>query len=230
MQLLFQSDIHSDFIYYIAFSLVADFFLMKFDTAPYRNWFGYTRRERRASFILLILIVSVVSVRFLFPEKNTSVENIPIVPEVNETVRTSFIQEYPKKRTVVVDINRCDTSELIKLPGIGPVLSLRIIKYRNLLGGYVRKDQLREVYGLPAETYDLIKDKVYVDTLIITTIDINSADFRTLVRFPYFDKSDVTSILKYRELEGRISSIEELVDNKLISEEKAGKVRSYLRF
>jgi len=149
---------------------------------------------------------------------------------VNEIVRTSFIQDYPKKRTVVVDINRCDTSELIKLPGIGPVLSLRIIKYRNLLGGYVRKDQLREVYGLPAETYDLIKDKVYVDTLIITTIDINSADFRTLVRFPYFDKSDVTSILKYRELEGRISSIEELVDNKLISEEKAGKVRSYLRF
>lgn len=221
---------------------------MKFDNAPFRNWFGYTRGERRASFILLILIVLIISVRFLVPEKNLSIEYFPVDfkddlagfgaydtlrLQGDEDIATGRIagrQTRQMKKPMVVDINRCDTSELIKLPGIGPVLSVRIIKYRKLLGGFARSDQLREVYGLPEETYDRVKDMIYVDTLMISTIDINSADYKTLIRFPYFEKSAVTSILKYRELEGRMSNISELVENKIITEEKAIKVRPYLRF
>ncbi|MBI5010665.1 MAG: helix-hairpin-helix domain-containing protein, partial [Bacteroidia bacterium] len=123
-----------------------------------------------------------------------------------------------------------DTSELIRLPGIGPVLSLRIIKYRQLLGGYAVKEQLREVYGLKPETYENIKDRVNVDTSCIEKIEINSADYKRLSRMPYFEKNEVHSILKFRELEGRIRSIEELIENKLIGEETAGKVRPYLSF
>jgi len=221
---------------------------MKFDIEPIRNWFGYTRRERRASFILLIIIVFIIFVRFLFPEKNLSIENIPLDFKdgltglgAYETLRFHRVEEMPKdripvsrssqkKKVQVVDLNRCDTSELIKLPGIGPVLSVRIIKYRKLLGGFARSDQLREVYGLPEETYERIKDHIYVDTLMISTINVNSADYKTLIRFPYFEKFEVTSILKYRELEGRIREFSWMVDNKLISEEKAKKMRAYLRF
>lgn len=221
---------------------------MRFDTAPFRKWFGFTRRERRASSILLIIIVFIISLRFLFPEKNLSVENIPLdfrndltVLGISDTVnlhevdvktasRISWSQKRGKEKKLLIDINRCDTSELIKLNGIGSVLSVRIIKYRQLLGGFVRSDQLREVYGLPAETYDRIKDQIFVDTLLISTIFINSADYKTLIRFPYFKKHEVTSILKYRELEGRIGDISELVDNKIITNEKALKVRPYLSF
>lgn len=249
LQLSFQSAIHSDFISYIAFSLVANIYLhMKFDTSPFRNWFGYTRGERRGSFILLIIIIFIISVRILFPEKNLSIEYISLDFKDDltgsvtyDTLTTQGTGEIPKnriagsqpgrkKKAPVVDINRCDTSELIKLPGIGPVLSVRIIKYRKLLGGFARTDQLREVYGLPEKTYELIKDQIHVDTLMISAININSADFKTLVRFPYFEKYEVTSILKYRELEGRIKDIQELVDNKIIAGEKALKVRPYLRF
>jgi DNA uptake protein ComE-like DNA-binding protein len=241
---------------------------MKSDTSPIRNWFGYTRRERRASFILLVLIVSVISVRFLIPEKRIPIENIPLdlkenmtgsesVPsdkallsgyhnlasgsasddtlhpsesKWNEGGKLSRSQAKQKKKSFIVDINRCDTSEIIKLPGIGPVLSVRIIRYRQLLGGFASKDQLREVYGLPSETYDLVKDMVFVDTLLISKININVADYKMLDRMPYFERYEVTAILKYRELEGMIRDISELVDNKVITEEKALKVRPYLRF
>ncbi len=213
---------------------------MKFDFSQVRSWLGYSRRERRASFILLILIVSVISLRFLVPEKMIRVEEIPfdIVEQVNEPAGLQPVPVSPiarktivqRKAVQIVDINRCDTSELISLPGIGPVLSLRIIKYRQLLGGYVKKDQLREVYGLPAETYEIIKDMVSIDTTSVSRIEINYADYRRLSRMPYFDKGEIASILKFRELEGRINSIGELVENKLIGEETAEKVKPYLSF
>ena len=221
---------------------------MKFDTTPFRNWFGYSRRERRSSFILLILIIFVISVRFLYPGKSISPEYIPVeykddfsghgitdtlpvkVRQDKATLSVSRSLAIYKKKKLLIDLNSCDTSELIKLPGIGPVLSVRIIKYRKLLGGYVNVNQLREVYGLPVETYDIIKDQIFVDTLLISTINVNSAGYKTLIRFPYFEKDEVTSILKYLETEGSIKNVSELVENKIVTAEKALKVRPYLRF
>jgi DNA uptake protein ComE-like DNA-binding protein len=214
---------------------------MKFDMAPIRSWFGYSRRERRASFILLILIFFVISVRFLVPERRFTIENIPLNMKEDNSDSIPVIKAYSnevkvikhdiqKKRSINVDINRCDTSELIKLPGIGPVLSVRIVKYRLLLGGYARKEQLREVYGLSPETYEIIKEMVTVDTLFIKRVDINSADYRGLSAIRYFEKNEINSILKFRELEGRIGNIRELVDNKIINDETAWKVRPYLMF
>lgn len=215
---------------------------MKFDFLPLRNWFGYTRRERRSSFILLILIFSVISVRFLVPGRSIPLEYINLVQDdpVTDSIKDGFfpknneplIKKYTARENKhkVIDINRCDTSELIRLPGIGPVLSLRIIKYRNLLGGYYSRDQLKEVYGLSAETYEKIKDRIMADTLLIIHVKINSADYRQLSRIPYFERADINAILKYRELTDKIRTASELAENKVISGEKAEKVRPYLSF
>jgi len=134
------------------------------------------------------------------------------------------------QRKKLLEINSCDSASFVSLPGIGPVLASRIIKYRHLLGGFASVDQLKDVYGLPVETYDLIKGRLSVDTLAISRININSADYKTLARLPYIEKFEVTSILKYRELKGNISGINELTENKLIGAEKAVKVRPYLKF
>jgi DNA uptake protein ComE-like DNA-binding protein len=109
------------------------------------------------------------------------------------------------------------------------VLSARIIRYRNLLGGFASVKQLREVYGLPEETFNLVSGRLTADSLLIKKININTADFKQLIRLPYIDRYNVNSILKYRELKGRIEDINELVDNKLVTKEKFMKVRSYLK-
>ena len=49
----------------------------------------------------------------------------------------------------------------------------------------------------------------------VVRININSADYKDLSRLPYFEKYEVTAILKYRELKGRIEGINDLTDNKL---------------
>lgn len=129
-----------------------------------------------------------------------------------------------------IDINGCDSAALVALPGIGPVLSARIIKYRKLLGGFASVEQLREVYGLPEETYEMIKGRLYADSSGIRKISINSSGYKELFRIPYIEKYEVTAILKYRELEGRINGIEVLEENKILTPEKAEKVKPYLDF
>jgi competence protein ComEA len=129
-----------------------------------------------------------------------------------------------------LEINTCDSASLVRLPGIGPVLSARIIKYRHLIGGYARIEQLKEVYGLPADTYELIKGRISADTLFIKWININSADYKELSHLPYLEQYEIDAILKYRQLIGRVTSINDLVENRIISAEKAIKIRPYMRF
>jgi competence protein ComEA len=277
---------------------------------PIKNWFGFTRRERRSAFILLLILVLIISVRYIGPGKNVGIEDVtgiysgeegntdssavnrsspgqPFAFDPNTVSFDSLIKlgfdsreaktliNYRKKggrfikpadlkkiygiekgkaetlisyvniisdtiqkgRTasgkkpaIVIDLNSSDSAVLVSLPGIGPVLSARIIKYRHLLGGFASVDQLKEVYGLSVETFDLIKGRVYADSSLIARININSSGYKELSRLPYFEKYEVVAILKYRELNGRINTIADLTNNKILTMEKAGRVLPYLRF
>jgi DNA uptake protein ComE-like DNA-binding protein len=76
----------------------------------------------------------------------------------------------------------------------------------------------------------MIKGRVFADSTQITRIDINSASYKEIIRFIYFEKYEVSAILKYRELKGRITGINELIENKLITTEKARKVGAYIKY
>jgi DNA uptake protein ComE-like DNA-binding protein len=219
---------------------------------PLVDWFGYSRRERRASIVLLILIVIITSVRYLVPEKPVPVEDLSALlpdmvidqPDIPVNQPGTSQKEYrneafsssgrtrrgPNYQLKKVDLNSADSAGLEALPGIGPVLSARIIKYRNLLGGYAAVEQLREVYGLRDSTFHIISGMVTADSLAVVKININTADFRALVRHPYLERYEVQAILKFRELSGRITGITDLVENKILTGERAGKLLPYLKF
>ena len=52
------------------------------------------------------------------------------------------------KAIEVKDLNTSTTADLTQVPGIGEVLSKRIVKYRKHLQGFDYLVQLYEVYGL----------------------------------------------------------------------------------
>ena len=252
---------------------------MNFNSEPIKNWFGFTRRERRSTFIMLLIIILILGLRYTIPDSKIVIEDITgTIPDTEnhsdlsgkdslfandlsrgnlmnrgkkgpayikksygiEGERIPFVKNkhtpqqrtsnYPRQNNPLIEINRSDSATLVNLPGIGPVLSARIIKYRRLLGGYASTDQLKEVYGLPVETFELIKGRIFADSSMITKININSAGYKELSHIHYFEKYELTAILKYREIKGRIKCITDLTENKLITPEKASKVRPYLRF
>jgi len=194
--------------------------------------------------ILLVIILIVFLTRYAVPVQKVSIEELPEDDEVSELprvdraiadsqsqqVRTVYPARRQSKQIPVLDLNKCDSSDLELLPGIGPVLASRIVRYRNLLGGYASIYQLREVYGLPEETYNAISRYISADPADISRINVNTAGFRELIRLPYLDRSDVNGILRYREFSGRIKGMDELVNNKIISGETALKAAPYLDF
>ena len=148
---------------------------------------------------------------------------------VFKTERNAY-QPKKEKEKVLVDINTCTDLDLVELNGIGEKLSVRIIKYRDKLGGFVRIDQLKEVYGLPPETYELIKDQIIIDPKMIKKIKINLADAYILSGFPYIPRREAYQIVNYRSQHGNFRSIEDLKNIKSLDETFIQKIEPYLDF
>lgn len=128
-----------------------------------------------------------------------------------------------------VDINHADSARLVSLPGIGPVLASRIIKYRALLGGYYSRQQIKEVYGIDEDVYEKIAERLVADTLGLKKININSATEQEIANHPYVGKYVAAGIIRYRAGVTRINSIDELKINGLLTAENFERIKNYLR-
>ncbi len=134
---------------------------------------------------------------------------------------------YKSRAEFKIDINTADSSELTLLHGIGKVLSVRIIKYRNLLGGYYEAKQLCEVYGIDSILFKQIKEFVVSDTSAIRVSDINTISYADLLRHPYIDKETCSQIFYYIKVNGSILSLDELVVNRIVSLEQLSIIKHY---
>ncbi|MCK9325594.1 MAG: helix-hairpin-helix domain-containing protein [Bacteroidales bacterium] len=110
----------------------------------------------------------------------------------------------------IVEINGADTILLEELTGIGPSFARRIAKYRNMLGGYIAKEQLLQVYGMDSARYQQFVDEIRIDTSLITRLNVNLAAFKDLLRHPYLDFEQVKAICNYRDRKGGIGELSEL--------------------
>lgn len=61
-----------------------------------------------------------------------------------------------------VDINMADSEALKSIPGIGPSMADRIIKYREENGRFRKKEDLKNVSGIGDKVYEKLKDMVTV--------------------------------------------------------------------
>lgn len=130
--------------------------------------------------------------------------------------------------TLLIDINVADSLDLLQLKGIGPSFSRRIIKYRDLLGGFYDKSQLLEVYGMDESRYEGIKDHIYVNEDSYQKIDVNKATIKEMIKHPYIEFYIAKSIVTYRNEAGSIKELEEIKSIKLIYAELYQKIVPYL--
>ena len=128
----------------------------------------------------------------------------------------------------VVEVNTADSALLETLRGIGPVFASRIVKYRNRLGGFYNKEQLREVYGIDSVKYQELKDQVEIDESLIKKININTATFDELKTHPYLRYNQINAIIQYRKQHGNYNNINDVKDINIITEENFRKIEPYL--
>jgi len=136
------------------------------------------------------------------------------------------IKEVRKK--VLVDLNTADSVTLLTLYGVGPAFAKRILKYRNLLGGFYSKTQLLEVYGFDQDRYDKIESSCEVSTGEIKKININTARTDELKKHPYLDYYTAKAIVDQRIILGRYTSLKQIQEIPLIHEDLFNKIKNYL--
>jgi competence protein ComEA len=151
--------------------------------------------------------------------------------EKTDTFKLKLIDKKPMFQTesIQFEINSCDSTELDKLHGIGKLLATRIIKYRDRLGGFVKLDQMLEVYGLKTETFSAFLPHLTIDTTLVHKLKLNSIEYVDLKKHPYLTPFQAKSIIKYRELKGPLKETD-LVKNNLLKGEELAKIKPYLSF
>ncbi|TVR71233.1 MAG: helix-hairpin-helix domain-containing protein [Marinilabiliales bacterium] len=126
-----------------------------------------------------------------------------------------------------VELNSADTACLMAVPGLGPVLSRRILRYRELLGGYYCTSQLLEVYGVDSSRYLQIVHYLDADRSMISKLDLSEGEFRDLLRHPYLDYDQVVWIVRFRESEIN-TGYDDIFISPLFSRFEAERLRFYL--
>lgn len=154
-----------------------------------------------------------------FSEGNMSLQR----PEKKDVIKAS-------KKLTILDINNADTLDLIQLPGIGPVYAKRILKYRSLLGGYCKLEQLLEVYGMDSLRFETIKPLLHVNGKDVIRMTVNKFDYQDLIKHPYISNNHAKVIVQYRKQHGAFKNIEDLANIVLFDKDYLRKIEPYLNF
>jgi DNA uptake protein ComE-like DNA-binding protein len=209
--------------------------------------FEFNKRDRIGIITLSVLLVVLIAANsFLYliiPEKkydyskyeglvskqsaNTNYSTTTINRGIKDTVPKRVNNQTSSSNTIVVDINAADSLALLDIKGIGPAFASRIIKYRNLLGGFVKKEQLLEVYGFDAERYDEVKDHVKIGKGH-TVLNLNDVSFKELNKHPYVSYDLTKAIFNLKKKLGTFKAVDDIKQIDLVTDELYNKLAPYL--
>ncbi|HEY1048070.1 MAG TPA: helix-hairpin-helix domain-containing protein [Bacteroidia bacterium] len=157
-----------------------------------------------------------------------------VLPWIDLPLKTSsnHLEKFDRKYRIehLIEINTADTNALKSLPGIASKLALRIINFRDKLGGFYSLSQLSQVYGLRPETITLILPRLKIDSTLIKTIDINSVDVSSLSQHPYCGFKHSRALINYRNQHGKFGSCEDLKSIITFTQDNIQQFCHYLRF
>ena len=138
----------------------------------------------------------------------------------------------PKKEkiviTIAIGINTADSTQLLVVDGVGPFYAGEIINYRNRLGGYNDINQLKELYRMDSVKFERMKKQLFLDSIHLKKININTATFKQVLRHPYIDYETTKYIMNKRNRLGKYAAIYQLKDEKFLPEELYNKLLPYL--
>lgn len=136
-----------------------------------------------------------------------------------------------KEKIVFIDINQATQKDLISIYGVGEAISLRILKLKESLGGFVSMEQMNDIWGLSPEVIENLSSHFKVSAMPnLKKIDINNASLKELSQFSYFRYPLAKEIVTYRSMNGDIKNIEDLTKIRGFPVDKAKIIALYLNF
>ncbi|MES2478278.1 MAG: helix-hairpin-helix domain-containing protein [Bacteroidota bacterium] len=126
-----------------------------------------------------------------------------------------------------INLNKTDSTTLVRLNGIGAILAHKILERRRNLGGFIRHEQLLEIYKFPDSTFRYLKEKLNINPAEIQKIKLNSCTEEQLAAHPYIGEKMAKNILLLRKGLNNYQNIADLRQVPLMNEEKYRKIAVY---
>lgn len=145
---------------------------------------------------------------------------------VSDSSVRKFIPVYKYPVGTLVDVGLADTTELKKIPGIGTVISRRIVGYRKALGGFYDLSQLRELDCITTTMMEWFK----LEPMQLQKIPINKVGLDRLRSHPYINFYQARVIVEHRKKRGKIESLSQLSLYEEFVEKDLERLSHYLTF
>ena len=133
------------------------------------------------------------------------------------------------KKDTILDLNHCDTTELQLIRGIGRYTALRIVQYREALGGYYSPEQLKDE-PFSRLSLDTLLHHFTADTADIQLLTVNTLSASELARHPYLRFEQAKAIYTLRRRYVRLTSIDDLRSLPEFSDSTLLRLAPYLSF
>jgi DNA uptake protein ComE-like DNA-binding protein len=137
-------------------------------------------------------------------------------------------RRFSTKQFENLDINLADSAVWSNLPGISFRLACRIAHFRDRLGGFYSIDQVKETFGLPDSTFQLIRPFLHCGQTELRKINLNVAPQEALQAHPYIRWALAKQIIQYRTQHGGFKSVAELQQLALLDTEHYKRLEPYL--
>lgn len=171
-----------------------------------------------------------ISPYFKFPDwviaRNKRLKNQRQTLKTNEVKKSSI----ETNAFSTNDINKATLQDLLLINDISDNLAERIIKYRSKLQGFTFNDQLYEVFNIRENQVKSILVKLKVlEKPIIEKVNINTIEFKQLLKIPYMDYELCKKIFDYRDEVAELQNISELKNIKGFPINKYDRIVLYLQ-
>ena len=108
--------------------------------------------------------------------------------------------------TGTIEINTAGPEVWEQLPGIGPYYAKKIVRFREVLGGFRAVEQIGETYNLPDSVFQRILPQLQL-VEPHKKIAVNQIGPEVLRTHPYLSSKQARSIVRFREQNGPITTV-----------------------
>ena len=160
------------------------------------------------------------------------IEPFIIIPKTNKLTEIKITNDkktITKTKINAVNINKCDTTELLQLPKIGSFRARKIIEQRERLGGFHSVEQLCDIYSMDSSVVAEIRAYIIIDTAAIRKININTASFKEILAHPLISYEQTKKIMQYKSIVKNISNPDELLINNILDRDEYEKMKFYIK-
>jgi DNA uptake protein ComE-like DNA-binding protein len=219
--------------------------------SEFKNYFAITKKQWNGMLVLVVLILLALAAPYVYQhfrkdtiinfsgfdaaaaqlskaQKADSIAATKAPAYTNQPTKNYV--SYKLKPGTTIELNTADSAQLTTVRGIGASFAIRIIRYRNRIGGFYNKEQLKEVYELDSAKYAEIKGQLTVNPSSVIKVNINAISFASLRQSPYLSYKQASAIIEYRTQHGNYNSIDDVGNVAIITPDVLHKIEPYIKF